>query len=1078
VVYGRKDGPVDPGDKSDIANARGVIPWFTRNSVAANVLMIVILLGGVFGILPRIKQEVFPQFELETVVVNIPYPGASPEEVEKGVVLTAEEAVTSLDDVEKVRSTSTEGVGVLTIELLEGSNADRALSDVESAIGRITSFPADVEEPNIFLASNRQRVLSLVVYGQKQEQTLRDFVEQVRADLLKDERITYVELGAIRPPEISVEIPRATLRRYNLTLEQVAARIRAESIEMPAGGVKTAGGEVLLRTAERKDQGSEIRDIVVLSRPDGTAVTVGDLAAVQDGFAETDETSLFNGEPAATVEVFAVGDQGPVEVSEAVHEYIEANRDKVPEGITMAVWGDASEVFADRVDLLRRNAVIGLILVLAVLGLFLELRLAFWVTLGIPISFIGALWLMPVMDVTINMISLFAFILALGMVVDDAIVVGEAAYKLRSEGYSPLRAAIGGAKEVSTPVIFAVTTTMIAFSPMLMVPGVSGKFFRNIPLVVIAVLGLSLIESLLILPAHLAHTNNRHRGGVFGWIHGQQQRFSRFVEWWVGHVYVPTLNVAVRNRGITLGVAFAMLISSCGLIAGGRVGTSFLPTIEGDQIIAKVELPFGTNIKRTEAVVERMRQTAYEVIEENGGDAIVRGVFESSGKQQFSTGGPRPADSSSATHLGELAVFLVPIDDRSITAGEFTRQWRAKLGDVVGVESLKISYQTGAGADAPINFELSHRNLDKLQTAATELARHLGTYSGVKDIDDGFAEGKEQLDFTMRREGMARGLTATELGRQIRSSFFGAEALRLQRGRDELRVYVRLPRAERESEYDLEKFLVRTPDGGEIPLDAAASVQRNRANTSIERENGRRVINVTAEIDTNVANANEVVGSAIEDFMPELEQRYGVTWAKAGQQQDQEESMSALKFGGLLAALAIAALLAVAFRSYVQPLIIMSVIPFGLLGALIGHVIMGFNLSIMSMMGLVALSGVVVNDSLILVVAVNEFREQGMTPFEAVIAGGARRFRPIILTSVTTFFGLMPMILETSVQARFLIPMAISLGFGIMFATFIMLLLVPSLYMTVEDLKLFFRRLSLTFRPPGSDVMPHADSTD
>ncbi len=1054
--------------------AKGPLAWMTQNSVASNLLMIVLLVGGMLT-LSRIKQEVFPQFELDVVVVNVAYPGASPSEVEQGVVLALEEAVRGVDGVKEVNSTSKEGVGVVTVELELGADADRALADVKSATDRITSFPQDVERPVISLATNRSQVVNIIVSGEQSEATIREVAERIRGDLLRKDGVTVVDLAGVRPPEISIDVPQAELRRFGVTLEDIANRVRAASVDLPGGGVKTSGGEVLVRTTERRMSASEFEDIVILSRPDGSEVHLGEMGEVKDGFRENDQQAFFNGKRAAMVKVYQVGDQTPLAISKTVQEYVEQNESLMPPGIELATWADISEMYEERLDLMLRNSYLGLILVVLILGLFLELRLALWVTLGIPISFVGALLFMPSMDVSINMISLFAFIVTLGMVVDDAIVVGEAIYKRRTEGASLLHAAIGGVREVATPVVFAILTTIIAFMPMLFVPGPAGKFFRLIPLVVIAVLLISLVESLLILPAHLAHSKPSS-WGIIKFIHDKQQRFSRGVEWFIENTYVPFLRRAVQRRYLTLAVCVSLLIATMGLRAGGRLDFTFMPKVDGDVIVAELELPFGSPVAGSTEATQRMVALARKILEERGGEAnLSRGIFAQVGqKGSFRGGLSGMAGSLGGSHEAEVAVFIVPLDRRSFTSTDFAREWRERIGEVAGMESLKFFFSTGPSAGNPVDIELAHEELDVLERASTRLASELGDYAGVYAIDDGFSAGKEQLDFKLTPQGRSLGITEAELARQVRHAFFGAEAVRQQRGRDELRAYVRLPTAERLSEYDIESLLIRPPGGGEIPVAEAATIQRGRAYTEIKRRDGRRVVSVTADVDGAIANANEVVPDVVKKKLPTLLADFGgLSYSLQGEQREQANTMGSLGSSFVLAIIAIFALLAVAFRSYVQPLIIMMVIPFGLIGAVIGHVIMGYDMSLMTMMGVVALSGVVVNDSLILVVAVNRYREDGMSPFGAVVAGGGRRFRPIILTSLTTFFGLVPMILETSVQARFLIPMAISLGFGVLFATVITLVLVPSLYLVVIDVKhglrLWFEMLR---RPAGTRAAP------
>jgi multidrug efflux pump subunit AcrB len=1042
-------------------NQSGPLAWMTKNTVAANLIMVLFIAGGIL-MWGNIKKEVFPEVDLDVVTVQVPYPGAGPEEVEQGVILAVEEAIRSVDGIKEIRSTAAEGMGVVSAELMLDAADQEVLNDIKSEVDRVTSFPADSERPIVSLSTNRQSVLSVILHGDVDEKTLNQVAERIRGELLAKPDISVVEVTGIPAPEISIEVSQENLRRYNLTLQQVANAVTSASIELPGGAVRTDKGEILLRTTERRKTGEEFLDIAVKSQPDGTKVTVGDIATVVDGFAETDREAYFNGERALKVEVFRVGDQAPNEISQTVKDYV-AGLD-LPPSVETAIWNDSSEIYNDRINLLTKNAALGLLLVLVLLGLFLEARLAFWVTLGIPISFLGAMLFMPALGVSINMISLFAFILALGIVVDDAIVVGEAAYAQRHAGRSKLEAAIAGAREVAVPVVFAVLTTVIAFTPLLFVPGVAGKFFSNIPMIVIPILLISLVEALIILPAHLAHIGEPAKTGVIGAVNNLQQKFSGVVERFVDNVYYPSAKRFLRFRYVTLAAAVGVLAISAAFVASGRISFTFMPKIEGDQATVSVEMPFGTDVDATRQVSGRLIDEAQVVLADNGGadpagsspsgaSKIGRGIYADVGTITAG-GGPGGGSSQSGGHLAQVTVSLVPAAERDITAAEFTRQWRERVGDVAGVESLRFSYSIGADSGSPVSVELRHEDRRTLEEAAERLAEHLETYNGVFDIDDGFRRGKEQLDLELKPAARALGITETDLARQVRSHFFGTEAKREQRGRHEMRVYVRLPESERESEYNIEQLLIRTPGGGEMPLNQAAYIDRGHSFTSIEREGGGRIVDVTADVDTDVTSGNKVVESVEADFMQELLADYpGLTYELSGEQQEQAETFGSLGKGFMIALLIMFALMAIVFRSYMQPLVIMFAIPFGLVGALIGHLLMGYDFSLMSMMGLVALSGVVVNDSLVLIAAVNDYRKEGKSALEAVALGGARRFRPILLTSLTTFLGLTPMILETSVQAKFLIPMALSLGFGVLFVTIIALVIVPAAYMAVEDVK-------------------------
>lgn len=1035
----------------------GPLLYMAKNAVAANLIMLALMVGGVI-LAPKVKKEVFPEVAVDMVTVSVPYPGASPEEVEQGVVLVIEEAVRGLDGVKKVTSSSLEGAGVVSVELLTDADTEEVTADVENAVNRISSFPADAERPIISQPTSRRQVISLVISGDFDEGTLKALGERMREELLTKKEITVVELTAVRNPEVSVEVSQSQLRAFNLTIENVARSVGQGSVDLPGGSVKTPSGEVLLRTKERRMTGEEFENLSIISKSDGSDVSLREMANVVDGFQETDQEASFDGVRAIKIDVYRVGDQTPIEVSDAVKDYIVEQQNKLPEGVTLAVWMDRSELYRDRVDLLMRNGMYGLILVLIVLGLFLEVRLAFWVTMGIPISFLGTMLFLPMFDVSINMISLFAFILTLGIVVDDAIVVGEAVYKYREDGMSPLAAAIAGVREVAVPVVFSVLTTIVAFMPLLFVPGMMGKFFWVIPTVVIVVLTISLVESLLVLPAHLGHLKTKPRG-LFAVIGHYQNKFTVIVEWWIQKIYKPSVEAATSLRYLTFAIGVATLVVAIGYVGSGALPFTFMPKIEGDNIITNLRMPFGTPAAETREIQERLVKAAQETLDELGPDTS-RGIYAELGQSGGGSFGPGGAVSG-GSHLSQVTLYLVSADKRKFTTEEFTKRWRENMGEVMGAEALTFKFNIGPGSGMPIDVKLSHSDPEVLEAAAQELAEVLATYEGVTDIDSGVSLGKEQLDLTLKPEARSLGITQDSLARQLRSAFFGSEADRIQRGRDELRIFVRRPRGERDSESNIEDMIIKTPSGGEMPLHQAANIKRGRSYTSIERKDGRRVLSVTADVDTKVTTSNEVIADLEKRGLPELLGRHdGLTYEFTGMQEDQRESLGALKDYYILALMVMFVLMAVVFRSYFQPVIIMLAIPFGVVGALMGHIIMGYGLSLISMMGIVALSGVVVNDSLVLIDATNSFRASGMSASEAIIAGATRRFRPILLTTLTTFFGLVPMILETSVQARFLIPMALSLGFGVLFTTFVILMLVPAVYMIGEDFGGLFRKVT------------------
>ncbi len=1030
----------------------GPVAYMARNPVAGNILMILLIVGGLMT-LPTIKQEVFPEFTLDVVNVSAVYPGASPAEVEQAVVLAVEEAVRGVDGIKKVTSTAAEGRGSVAAELQTDASMARVKDEIQSAVDRITSFPVDVERPVVSQISNRREVLSLIVYGDLDEWSLRTLAEQLRDEMLTDSDVTIAELSGIRPYEISIEVPVETLRQYDLTLEQIAARIQAASVELPGGGVKTLDGEILIRTDERRNRGSDFKSIVLKQNQQGAELTLGDIGIIKDGFEDIDVQAWFEGKPAVLIQVFRVGSQTPIAISEAVKRFREKKMKELPEGIHLKLWNDSSEQYKGRVDLLLRNAVTGLVLVILVLGAFLDLRLAFWITLGIPISFCGSLLLLPYFDVSLNMISMFGFILTLGVVVDDAIVVGESVYAKREEGMDSLPAAIHGTLEVGSPVTFSVLTTIIAFMPLLFVPGVMGKIMRVLPLVVVAVLALSLFESLYILPAHLAHTKLERPTGIMGYVFDFQALFAKALQVFIQRIYEPALVLMMQWRYVTMAVAISAIVLTVGMVGGKRINFIFLPRIEADVINATVVMPFGSDISRTRAIARRMTSSAHKALEiSGGGEKVGRGVLTLVGAVA-SGGGATGGSTTTGSHLAQTLVFLVPEDQRDFGSGTFSERWREALGTVTGVETLKFKSTNGPSGGADIEVELIHSDTQILEAAGRDLGKELANYDGVEDIDDGFAEGKRQLNLRLTRDGRAWGFSEIEMGRAIRSAFFGQEALRQQRGRNEVRTYVRLPEAERKSELDVKHFLFLGPNGQEIPLELAAHVESSRAYKEIRRRDGRRILSVTAEVNNKRTNADRVLGEIRSGFLPRLVQKYpGLQWQFSGQKESRTESLEAMKSGFGMALMVMFALMAVAFGSYTQPFLIMLTIPFGITGAIWGHIVMGMPLSIMSMFGVVALAGVVVNDSLVLISAMNENLEKGATPFAAVVTGATRRFRPILLTSLTTFLGLMPMLSEKSLQARFLIPMAVSLGIGVMFCTLITLVIIPAAYLILEDM--------------------------
>ena len=1023
-----------------VSLARGPISWMVNNRVTPNLLMIFLLLGGLF-MTTRIKQEVFPEFDLDMVTVSISYSGASPEEVEQGIILVVEEAIRAIDGVKEMTATANEGKGTINAELDEGTDQQKIYQEIKQEIDRITTFPEDADEPEVSLATHLREVLTINLYGDVSEMALRETADQTRDRLLQNSDITQVDLAGARDYEILVEVPQERLRAYGLTLAGIAAAINNASTDIPGGSVDTSGGDILLRMKDRRDWAHEFARIPIVTTADGSMVYLEDIATVREDFEDSDQSAAYNGQRAIGIDVYRVGDQTPMGVAGAVRTAMGEIEQDLPEGIHWHISRDQSEVYQQRLELLMKNASMGLMLVLVILGLFLEFKLAFWVTMGIPTAFLGSLIFLPAVGVSINMISMFAFIVALGIVVDDAIVAGENIHEYQQQGMGFARAAVLGARDVATPIAFSILTNVVAFLPLSFIPGTMGKIWKVIPLVVITVFLISWVESLLILPGHLAHIKRRKTGGSTTRLHRWQQRFTDQVARFINRVYGPFLDLCIRWRTLTVAIALAVLVVVISYALSGRIGMIMMPRVESDRAEVTAVLPVGSPKDKVVAIQDRLSDAMNAVMGENGGNRLVTGIFSNINENQV-----------------KVKAYLTDAGVRPLSTSEVTRLWREKLGPVVGLESLLFESDGGGpGSGAALTVELSHSDINVLDQASAALADRLAGFSNVKDIDDGYTPGKQQLDFSIKPEGQSLGLTSAAVASQVRNAFSGVEALSQQRGRNEVTVRVRLPENERTSEYHVEHLMIRTPAGTFVPLSEIANVERGRAYTSISRRDARRTVTVSANVEP-IGETNQVQAALNSTILPDLARDYpGLSYGYQGRQADMKESMASLIGGFALAMLAIYFLLAIPFRSYSQPLIVMIAIPFGIVGAVLGHLLMGYNLSLMSMMGIVALSGVVVNDSLVFIDYANRRRQEGSGPSEAIRIAGLRRFRPIILTTLTTFGGLAPMIFETSRQARFMIPMALSLGFGILFATGITLILVPCLYLLIEDIHQWMR---------------------
>ena len=1055
---------------------KGIVSWFARNGVAANLLMIIIIVSGALTI-PFLKKEIFPEYAVDIVTVQVEYLGAAPEEVEEGVCVRVEEAIQDLNGIKQIRATAAEGIGSVTVEVIPGYDTRKLLEDVKARVDAIDTFPSETEKPTVQEITNRFQVVNVSVSGDADAVTLKRLGEQVRDEIMDLPGVTQAELVNAPPYEISIEVSEDAMRRHGLTFDEVALAVRRSSFDLPGGSLKTSSGEILLRTKGQAYRGEEFERLTLLTKPDGTKLRVGDVAHVVDGFAETDQWSRLDGRPAVMVQVFRVGDQNALDVAEEVAVYVDKASRRVPEGIALTIWQDNSEFLRGRMELLMRNALSGLALVFLVLALFLRMRLAFWVTIGIPISFLGAIALMPVLGASINMISLFSFILVLGIVVDDAIVVGESIFARRQAGVYGVQASIEGTRRVAVPVIFGVLTTVAAFSPMLFVPGYMGKIWRVIPLIIIPTLLFSLVESKLVLPFHLSHSRPkpkrpRRRNIIVRIWNGFFDFFVGGLEWIIRQVYRPVLGAALEWRYLTVAIAVTTLLLTLGLVGGGYVNFVFFPEVESDFISASLTMPLETPVEVTEEAVRVLEESGLRLqreIEEELGSGVIRHVLTSVGDQPFATIAQRNVgnweSSLGAPHLGEVAIELTLSQERSLSSYEVTRRWREMTGAIPGVVDLTYTADL-IGSPGAIDIQLTGPDIEELRAIADETKAKLAEYPGVYDVTDSFREGKPEIKLAIRSSAEALGLSLQDLARQVRQGFYGEEAQRIQRGRDDVRVMVRYPRQERRSLGDLESMRVRTPEGSGVPFSSVARAELGRGFANIRRVDRRRAINVTADVDDAVANSGDIIADFEENFLGALlAQHPAVRHSFEGGGREQMEAMEGLFIGFLGALFVIYTLMAIPFKSYVQPLIVMTAVPFGIVGAVWGHAFMGLALSMLSMCGVVALTGIVVNDSLVLVSYINTNRRANVPLRKAVQAAGLARFRAIILTSLTTAAGVTPLMLEKSVQAQFLIPMAVALVFGVLFSTMITLVLVPCGYLILEDFSRAARWLLRIYKP-------------
>ncbi len=1033
---------------------RAIVRWAVRNSPAMNTLLVALLLVG-FGSVFLLRRESFPNFDIDIVLCSVPYPGATPEEVERGICQKIEEAVRPIAGVKKVTAVAQENAGFVICELqAEVSDPQRVLADIRSAVDRIPSFPENAEDPVVQLLTIRNPAIKVSVvapagadpHDLRTQWQLRAVAERVRDRLLMLPAVSYAEIIDGRPYQIDVEIPEETLKKHGLTLQQVAQRLRQENVELPGGVIRTRGQELLLRGSNRHYWGAEIAKLPVITLPDGVVLTVGDLGRVRDGFEDIPRYSLLNGRPALTIQVSKTADEDMLAITDQVHRFVQNH--PLPPGYHLVAWDDQSKMVHDRLSLLTRNGIQGLVLVFLTLLVFLQLRLAFWVAVGIPISLLGTCAVMWATGDTINMLTMFAFLMGLGIVVDDAIVVGENVYAHREQGKSFVQAAIDGTAEVAPSVISSVSTTIIAFMPLFFVTGIMGKFIACLPAVVISMLTISLLESLMVLPCHLAHSGREAPGRL--------QRFRQWVErglfGFIDKVYLPLLRRGLRRPMVVYAGAVALLLAAAGLVVGGITPFVLFPKLDGDVIVCRITFPNGTPAQVTDQATARLeaaiRQVAQELKPQYG--EVVRMVYRAVGSQTqdgLMAGAPRIIGG----HAGEVWVQLKEVENRGgLAAMELIQRWRRKAGRFAGVERIRFATSSIGPGGKAIEFKVLGEDPRLLEQAVQFCKQRLAKYQGVHDISDDNEPGKLEIRLRVRPEAQSLGIDQQQLLSTVRAAFYGVEVQRLQRGRHEVKLMVRYPPEQRRSLGDLANMRVRLPDGAEIPLHEVAEVSMGRSYAEINRVDQLRSITVTADVDEAVANANRILNDFQASVLPELKERFpGVSIRWEGQREQQKESLNSLFEGSIVALFAMFVLLTFEFRSWLQPAIIFAVIPFGLVGAILGHLVMGMPLTLFSFFGLVALTGVVVNDSIVLIDFINHRREEGLPLQEALLQAASRRFRPVMLTSVTTIMGLMPIVLERSLQAQVLIPMAIALAFGLAMSTLWVLVLVPVLYQTV-----------------------------
>ena len=1053
-----------------------VLAAFARNTVFANIVLVLIFLAGGIATMSMIREN-FPEFSLDMITISVLYPGADPEEVEEGICQKIEEAIEGMEGIKQYTTQSSENTGTANIEVKEDYDVSDVLDRVRTKVNAISTFPVDAEKPVIFEFMLNDPVMLLYLSGDMSERRIKEWSERIKDEIQQLREVSKVEIFGARGYEIGIEVSEERLREYGLTFNMIVDAIRRSSLNLAGGTIRTQGEEIRVRTIGRKYTGEALSSIVVLARPEGEIITLDRVASINDGFTEDPINALINGEPSVLLILYKTKEEDALVISEAVQQFISQKQMQLPVGANIKILYDNTEMLRSRINMLSKNLIIGLMIVFLLLWCFLNARLSFWGGMGIPVSIAGAMAILWAIGGTINMISLFGLIMVLGIVVDDAIVVGEAIYFHRKQGEPPIKAAVEGVCEVGMPVIAAVTTSIVTLLPLFYIGGIMGKFISIMPAMVIACLAVSLLECLILLPAHLSHlpnpdSQNNNLNPLTRRLEVVHRLTSSGMEWFVARIYTPLLSKALYWRYILLCIAISILLLSIGLIKGGILKFEVFPEVDGFIMTSTVEFPGGTPSDVTKQAIEQIDAALLrlaEQIETRSGDPLLEDRMAIIG--QTMEGIPR-----SGPHLGSVQAILLDSKRRGIYTKDLMVQWEKEIGPIPGVQSMTFAGLETGPPGAPIEVWLQGRDMNDILAATDDLMDRLRMFEGVYQIRSDFSPGKNEMRLELKPEARTLGLTVDDLARQIYAGYYGDEAVRLQRGRDDIRIKVRYTANERRRISDFEKIRIRTLNGHEVPLMSVADISFAPGYSTITRTDGMRRVAVSADVDTNKANANEIFSELSSNFFTQLKRQYpGLNVALQGEQKKMRESFDSLFVSYPLAILGVFIIIATMFRSYTQPFIIMFTVPFGIIGAVFGHLLLGYNLSIMSIFGIVALTGVVVNDGIVLIERVNENIAEGMSFFDAILSGGARRFRAIVLTSLSTVGGLAPLIMETDLQAKFLIPMAISMASGIAFATVLTLVLVPSLMVLLSDARILVHRLKYGFWPKRVDVEPARD---